>query len=222
MNPSSAPVSIEPFVTEKVWTVDGIPVLSANISLPQPLQANSRTARRIRRYYRLQCRSFLRYCEKILFPQAAAEYHAALLFSRPLPTVCANMGYHITLQKNGLWSLYTQSEEVGLSGQPHILIRRGDTWDLDAGYPVPLQAFFPENKNWKQELLRTAETSAGREEAAGVCSFYPNWRKLLRRHFNPHNFYLTENGLTIFYPMFALAPAEVGIPTFTVPLSSLQ
>ena len=41
--------------------------------------------------------------------------------------------------------------------------------------------------------------------------------RALRRRFNPENFYLTGDGLAVFYPMYALAPASAGIPVFTVP-----
>lgn len=40
---------------------------------------------------------------------------------------------------------------------------------------------------------------------------------MLRRHFNPRNFYLTDSGLAFFYPMYAIAPAMEGIPVFTLP-----
>ena len=38
----------------------------------------------------------LRYCEKCLLPQAAAEYRAALEASRPLPAFRAELSYRVT------------------------------------------------------------------------------------------------------------------------------
>ena len=212
----------EPFTAEREWAVDGIPVLSASISLPRPVHRDSRTARRIERYYRLQCRAYLRYCENFLLPQVTAEYHAALDASRPLPAVHARLEHRITWQQDGLWSLYTQSSERGLSSTPRLLVRRGDTWDLAAGYPVPLQAFFPDNRCWKKDLLAAAEAEILRQEAAGIVRCHDNWRRALRRQFNPQNHYLTEDGLTFFYPMYAIAPPSAGIPTFTIPYGQLR
>ena len=40
----------EPFAAEREWTVEGIPVLTAAVELPQPLDADA-VSRRIRRYY---------------------------------------------------------------------------------------------------------------------------------------------------------------------------
>ena len=182
MRESLTELHTEPFAAEREWTVDGIPVLTAAVSVPQPVPAAGGVTRRIRRYYQLQCRAFLRYCENWLLPQAKAEYQAALAASAPLPCFHAELTYHVTYNEGGLWSLYTQSREVTLPGQT-LVTRRGDTWDLAEGYPAALSAFFP----------------------------------TLRRRFNAQNFYLTAEGLSFFYPMYAIAPAAEGIPTFTAP-----
>ena len=55
------------------------------------------------------------------------------------------------------------------------------------------------------------------QEDAGTARYREDWRRRLRRSFNARNFYLTAEGLCYFFPMYALAPAAEGIPTFTVP-----
>ena len=206
----------EPFTAEREWTVEGIPILSATVSLPQPVAATDKVARRIRRYYQLQGRSFLRYCESWLFPQATAEYHAALLTSAPLPHFHADLTYRVTYNEGGLWSLYTQSKETSLPGRP-LLSRRGDVWDLAVGYPVPISSFFPKHFAWRKKLLALAEQEIQRQEAAGIARYHEDWRKKLRKTLNGQNYYLVSEGLTFFFPMYAIAPAMEGIPAFTVP-----
>ena len=203
----------EPFAAEREWTVEGIPMLTAAVELPQPQGADA-VSRRIRRYYQAQCKAFLRYCERWLFPQAEAEYRAALAASAPLPCFRAELGYRVTYNSGGLWSLYTQSREV--TGHT-LLTRRGDTWDLSAGYPVPLSAFFPARSPWRRQLLALAAEDIQRQERAGIARYDPEWRKKLRRRFNSRNYYLTEEGLTYFFPMYAIAPAAEAIPAFTLP-----
>ena len=63
----------EPFAAERAWEAEGVPVLWASAEVPEPVPAEDRASRRIRRFYRLQCRAFLRYCERCLLPQAAAQ-----------------------------------------------------------------------------------------------------------------------------------------------------
>ena len=204
-----------PFAAEREWTVEGVPVLSAAAQAPEPLEKD-RTARRIKRFYQLQCRSFLRYCERCLLPQAAAEYRTALEASRPLPSFRAELSYQVTYNEGGLLSVWTQVREV-LGPGPALVTRRGDTWDLAAGYPVPLRDFFPAGTAWKKRLLAHAEEEARRRERAGAGRWREDWRRELRRRFNPQNFYLTEEGLAYFWPMYAIAPASEGVPVFVLP-----
>ena len=211
-----ADLCTESFTAEREWTVEGIPVLQASVSLPAPTGPETALTRRIRRYYRLQCRSYLRYCEQLLFPAAESAYHEALEISAPLPLFRAELTYRVTFNEHGLWSLYTQSREATLPGQT-LLRRWGDTWDLAEGYPVPLSSFFPPRSSWRRRLLALAAEEIRRREAAGTALFREDWRRRLRRSFNSRNFYLTAEGLAFFFPMYALAPAAEGIPTFMMP-----
>lgn len=206
----------EPFAAEREWEAEGVPVLWAEAEVPEPVPAEDRVSRRIRRFYQLQCRSFLRYCERCLLPQAAAEYRLALEASRPLPAFRAELRYRVTYNEGGLWSVCTQVRE-SLGPGPALLTRRGDTWDLAAGYPVPLRDFFPAGTAWKKRLLTHAAEEIQRRERAGAGRWREDWRRELRRRFNPQNYYLTEEGLAYFWPMYAIAPPAEGVPVFLLP-----
>lgn len=73
MDAVTSGLNTEIFSAEREWTVEGLPVLTAQVSLPEPVGSENRTTRRIRRYYRAQCRAFLRYCDRWLFPMAGAS-----------------------------------------------------------------------------------------------------------------------------------------------------
>lgn len=201
---------------ERIWTVDDIPVLQASVSLPEPVLADDLCTRRIRRFYHLQRRAFLRYCDLWLYPQAVAEYHNALVASGALPCFRAELSYRVTWNEAGFWSLYTQQREQTLPGQT-LLRRWGDTWDLKEGCPVPLAAFFPTRRTWKRQLIQLAGTDILRQEAEGTARYHENWRRGIRKQFDPRNYYLTRDGLCFFYPMYAIAPPAERIPTFFVP-----
>lgn len=153
MNKKLTYLETEPLTAEREWVSDGMVVLHASVRVPRPVPSAGGVFRRVRRYYQLQCQAFFRYCQRELLPQAAAEYAAALACSRPLPDFHAELDYRVTYNEGGLWSLYTQSREVGPGGT--FLVRRGDTWDLGAGYPVPICQLF---------LRRAAEDTALRRQ----------------------------------------------------------
>lgn len=216
MKPSLLQLHTEPFTIEREWESDGIPVLSASVSIPRPIPSERGVFRRIHRFYDLQARAFFRYCEHWLFPEAITQCQSALASSAPLPRFHTQLNYHITYNEGGFWSLYTQSCEPDPSGRP-LFFRHGDTWDLAAGYPVSLSSFFLPRVRWKSRLLTLAAQEIQTQEHAGISLYHPEWRKLLRRHFNARNYYLTPEGIAFFFPMHSIAPPAERIPVFLLP-----
>lgn len=211
----------EDFCAEREWTVEGIPVLTAKLTLPRPVGPETRLTRRIRRYYRTQAAAYLRYCDRTLAPMAVTAYRAALDRSAPLPRLTAELTYRVTYHENGFWSLYTQSREPSEDGR--TLVRRwGDTWDLRTGYPVPLTRFFAAHSGWKRRLTAFAAGEIQRQEAAGIARYLPGWRRRLRRCFSAMRYYLTPEGIAFFYSMYAIAPPVEGLPTFVYPWEALR
>lgn len=204
------------FTAERTWHCDGLPVLTLRAALPQPEGLPSGIQRRIRGYYRAQYRAFLRHCDRRLLPLAAEAHRAALAVSAPLPQFHAELICRITFQNDRFLSLYTQIREPSLTA-PAFLRRWGDTWDLRTGRLVPPERFFPPRSGWKRSLTALAAEEIRRQEDSGEARYLEGWPKKLKRQFQPLNFYLSEEGLTFFYPMYAIAPAVEGIPTFTVP-----
>lgn len=200
---------------EREWTVDGIPVLLARVSLPK-LKAPEmdRHLRRMDRYYRQFARSYLRYCGRFLLPRAQAEFRQAAAAGAPLPHFTAAMDYRVTWNEGGVWSLYTDARERG--GLP-LTIRRGDTWDLRTGTPIPLSAFLPARTPVRRLLPDLAAQEIRRQQSAGVAAYREDWQRRLRRELCTGNYYLTTEGICFFYQMYALAPAAEGTPVFCLP-----
>ena len=204
----------EAMESERVWDVEGVPVLRARAVLPCP--SDGRRWRRIAAFYRLQSQMFFRRCQGELRRCAEREYRIALEHSAPLPCFAASLEFRETYRAGRLWSLYTELREDTVPGPPWR-VRWGDTWDLRSGYPAGLSDFFPPRVRWKRELLSVAAAEIERQEKRGLSRYHPDWRKRLRRYFNPRNYYLTPEGLAFFFPMYALAPALEGIPCFLYP-----
>ena len=205
----------KPFPLEREWTVDGVPVLRLTGSLPQPVGKPSRTLRRIQRFYQHQARCYLRYCQRFLLPLAEEAYRTALASSAPLPLYTAELSYEVTCSRGGIWSLHTDSRQR-CGGQTEVL-RRGDTWDLRTGYPIPLSDCFPRRSPLRKTILAAAAAEIRRRGDAEAVPWREDWQLRLRRSFNRENFFLTEEGLRVFWPMYALAPGELGCPDFLLP-----
>ena len=208
-------LEIETLSAQREWITEGISALCAEISLPRPTVPDSRILRRIQRFYQLQSRSYLRYCEHWLAPKAAADCRRALLDSSPLPEYTARLTFQVTCNEAGILSLYTESSEF-TGGRP-LVLRRGDTWDLHTGYPMPASAFFMPRVPMRKLLLTTAAQEIRRQEELGIARYEEGWPQAMKHSFNRSNFYITPEAFCFFWQMYAIAPAAEGIPTFSLP-----
>ena len=204
----------QPLCCEKEWEQDGVTVLRASLTLPQ-CEGNSRRARRFNRCYRQFCRAYLHYCEQMLLPHAKAALQSALERSQPWEASRAAVRYTVTLETPALLSLYLDADERGFA--PALTLRRSDTWSRSEGLPLPLSDFFPPRCKLRRRLLPAACASVEAQLRQGTALYREDWRRALRRSFNPRNFYLTPEGLVWYYPMYAVAPAAEGIVCFSLP-----
>ena len=59
-------------------------------------------------------------------------------------------------------------------------------------------------------------------QASGESRFWPDWERRLARSFDPERFFLTEEGPSVFFPLYALGPYVEGIPTFPLRLPAQE
>lgn len=211
----SESVSFHPLLPDTAFCEDDLPLLTAHADLPQ---ITGRGSHRFNRYYHACAATFERWCRHKIFPQAQQLYRQALDSAAPIPQWHATLQTVITLHKDNLLSLYTQTTLTGM--HPRTILRHADTWDLRRGLPITAAECFPPRAPWRALLLREAAQQIRQQESQGIALYDPQWHKKLRRHFRPQQFYLTEEGLCFFFPLSAIAPAVEGIPTFCLPYSS--
>ena len=170
-------LSETPLHLEKTWESGGVPVLTAEVTLPR-CGGKSRRARRFDRYYRQYARAYLKYCEAELLPRAAETMHTALERSAPWSCARAVLAYRVTLVRGDILSLYTEGREEHLP--PRLTLRRAETWDRRTGFLLPLTAFFPPKTAVKKRLVRAARETAREQMETGTAAYYPNYGALLR------------------------------------------
>ena len=201
------------FTTEsRTFPPDDLPLVSARLRLPR---WDGTGGARFNRFYSAYGRAFFSYCQSILLPQARSALELARQNGGALPEWDISLDTVVTLQREGLLSLYTDTAER-CDGR-RLLLRRSETWDLSDGSLLPLSRLFPGENRWRRRLLRAAADQIRRQQELGVARYHPDWQRRLRTAFNADRFYLTEQGLCLFYQMFAIAPAVEGIPVFTLP-----
>lgn len=213
---SPAKIQLQPLVRERQWCRDDIPVLELKLSVPHCVAIDGRN-RRINRYYESFARSCEQYARRFLLPAAEDDFTAAVSENRPVPLWYFHIAFSTHLLCDTLWSLSIETEESTFT----VPYRRryADTWDLTSGYPLSLSDLFPSEPLHRRRLREHARKELRQRQAQGIA-LHESWQRRLSSAWNRENFYLTEEGLHWFYPMYALGGEELGFPDFFLPWRS--
>lgn len=206
--------AIEAGTWKRVLKCEGEPALTLTLRQPK-LPEDRPPFRRIGRYYQRMAGQWRERWENLLFQRACSALAEARKRSVPFRPWEAALDYTLTYNQAGLLSLYTDAWEY-TGGAHGVTVRCGDVWDLNAGVPLPLRSFFPSGNRWRRAALEAARAQVERQLSTGEALYFDDWPQSLADGFDPCRFYLTEEGIVVFYPLYTLAPYAQGFPTLLV------
>lgn len=183
--------------------------LKLTVTLPQ-FAEHSAGARRITRYYQELARQWQNRWETVLLPRAEARADC----SHPWT---ATFSYQITLDTPHCLSLFWEVSEDTGERRPRS-VRQGDIWTLPQGTPLsPTELFAPLGRHWRKAVIEEVESQIQARMKSGDCMFFEHRAEPLRRFLKNESFFLTEQGISLFYPVNTVAPAFEGFPVFLLP-----
>lgn len=207
-------VTVELKRQEWEMTLEGECVLRCVLTWPEcagiwkGLGAVNHFYRRVTEYWR-------RRWERELYCMACLDLADRRAQGRPFRVWQAELATQITFQEDGLLSLWQEGREYRGYDRP-LILRRGDTWSLAEGAPRTLASFYPKERRWKKRLLKQVEEQVNKRLEGGESLLDMDCVRRLRREFDPENFYLTGEGVQVFFSLYSLAPGGEGIPVFLV------
>jgi len=148
---------------------------------------------------------------------AVEDYNVTRVTKEPFFTYTDTETYEIALD-TGRWASILRSHYSSLGGPSPCLYPVGDTFDLSTGARLDFAGLF----------TCDAQTAAGRvldavlaQNAQGAYMGVVIDEDILRRAYDPEQFYLTGEALTVYFPEGEL-PGALGSPTFAVSYSELE
>ena len=203
------PVQIQSLTMRDVISDEGEPVLSWSITYPQFICSGSPDVCKQLNiiYYSLalgQRRNFL----ATLFPEAVRARAAG---SSALPHEAVS-DFKTTFTDGCLLSLYTDTY-VFTGGAHGNTVRSAQTWNMQTGANVRLCELFPNRPDCEGYLIKEIRKQISQRPD----EFFEDSGQLAAQYFNPERFYLTPDGIEIFYGQYEIAPYSSGMPTFLIP-----
>jgi hypothetical protein len=151
-----------------------------------------------------------------LYQMAMVEYEYSIANNFPVRQFEAYVNYIVTFNQNCILSLYFDQYEYA-GGAHGLTVRYSDTWNLPKSKRMELSDFFPHRNNYREYIIQTIEKQIETELANGDSMYFENYVQLVNENFKANNFYLTEEGLVIYFQQYDIAPYASGIPTFVIP-----
>ncbi|MCB6366550.1 DUF3298 and DUF4163 domain-containing protein [Intestinibacillus massiliensis] len=203
------PFQIRPMAMRGVLHDGGTPVLDWKIVYPCfTSRRYAAAAAQLSAFYRSRALAQRRQDYQALYPGAAAAsragdaalpYQSLSVFTAPFAAGC-------------LASVYTDVYQY-TGGANGTTVRTAETWNLETGRPVPLSALFPARTDCEGYILGQIKAQVARQPD----QFFPDAAALAAQYFDPRRFYLTPQGVTVYYSLYEIAPHSSGIPAFRIP-----
>ena len=188
---------------------DDAPALTVTITYPEFSEIPETAKKRLNRFYRQAAFEYMHRCEKDLFPEAAQYVNEAAENGMSYRPWNAVMTSSVTFNSGGVLSARRDIAET-IPGGRVMRLRFGDTWDLNTGFPLAADAFYPKRAKVKKQLRAFTVDSAEKLLSPGGGRLKQSVKRLIRKNFDIENFHLGGGGLEIFYQDDAIEQAEGG------------
>lgn len=153
-----------------------------------------------------------------LYQMAMVEYEYSVANNFPVRQFEAYVDFTVTYNQNCAISLYFDQYEYA-GGAHGLTVRYSDTWNLQKSKRIDLNELFPSKINCRDYVIDTINHQIENEITSGSNSYFENYSELVNENFKVNNFYLTNEGVVVYFQQYDIAPYASGLPTFLIPYS---
>lgn len=151
-----------------------------------------------------------------LYQMTMVEYEYSVANNYPIHQFEAYVDYTVTYNQNCILSLYFDQYEYA-GGAHGLTVRTSDTWNLPKSKKIELSELFPNRPDYKEYIMETIIEQIESRMAEEDSMFFEKYRELVQQNFKTGNFYLTEEGVAIYFQQYDIAPYAYGLPVFVIP-----
>lgn len=214
-------MSVEAITVNKVrvesWmNYKGVPVLHYRIDYPVFLHTDYEgILDNINKRYRRWVSDIQEKYETVYYQEAVKDYEYRLESNFPFHPHEAISTYEITNNQETLISLFY--DHYIYSGGAHGTTKRASsTINIQTGCQVRLFQNAIDPAADKAQLLDRVREQIVAQMRKNNKQYFDDYPQLIFEHFNPESFYLTPEGLVIYYQQYEIAPYSSGIPEFLI------
>lgn len=163
--------------------------------------------------YENQARSFWANIRNQIMPEALKTYQEMTSQNLPFHSYEIDLKAKPQYMSQCVSSIYFD-EYVYTGGAHGNTFRSSDTWNLQMSSLYQMADFFPAGSDYQTMLINEIIDRIKGKIHAGDGQYFDNYEQLVRQNFKEQNFYLTEQGMVIYFQQYEIAPYSSGIPEF--------
>lgn len=208
----------EKVITQDIYYKNHL-ILHYTIKYPKFVSGRFHTmADKLNLLYRTKALMYEKYKVMKLYQMAMAEYENSVVHGFPIHQYEAYVDYIVSYNQDCALSLYFDQYEY-TGGAHGNTLRYSDTWDMQRSRRISLSDLFRETSDYKEYIIQNINSQIENEIMSGSAAYFDHYDVLVRNNFKDNNFYLTPEGVEIYYQQYDIAPYSSGIPTFLIPYS---
>lgn len=170
-------------------------------------------------YYKTRALMYEKDKIKKLYQMAIVDYEYAVKNNFPIRPYEAYTDYFVSYNQDCAISLYFDQYEY-TGGAHGNTLRYSDSWNLPYSRPIVLKDLFYDRKDYQEYIIQNIIKQIDNEIASGNGAYFDDYAELVRANFKENNFYLTEEGVVVYFQQYDIAPYASGMPTFLIPYSA--
>lgn len=191
-------------------------VLKYKIGYPQITQSNYELGKQaFNRYNKNKAYKLEQYARTAIYNNAKEFYDYNHANGNLKMFYELNLKPNITYNKNYIVSLYYDQYEF-TGGAHGSTIRTSQTWDLRTGKQFELSYFFHNNQYYIIKILKNINSQIKDQISSGNGFYFDDYYQLILDTFRLENYYITENGIVVYFQQYDIAPYSSGIPEFVI------
>lgn len=164
---------------------------------------------------------FIRNVYQKLYPQAVIDFKRAQQNGYVFAPYSAYLVYTVTMNQDCGFSYYY--DNYTFTGGAHgTTVRKSKSYNVKTAKQTSLWNYFSNAQKGRKVVLDEILRQAQQNMAENPGIYFDNYKTLINKNFSPENFYLTPEGIVIYYNQYEIAPYSSGIIEFLVPYSMVD
>ena len=179
------------------------------------IKAENAVEKKINRVHEAGAKNFERLIKSRYLSVARRQFRAIHGYGAFYP-VEISASFQVMKNSGGLFSLFNDTY-FQLRHNGYKMSRTSKTYDMITGSALLLPQLFKHRSLFRQSLIRELRAKIEEEDDKTPGCYFSDWGDIFQHKISDSGYYLTEEGIVIYFQPETIAGLNAGMPSFMIP-----